>query len=301
MRGRASQTSCSGTPESRRRVPSSRPGRRIRHGYLLAEALCALALAGVLAVAAATTLSAARRAMKSASERAAAERAGRESVSVIASVLRESSAVTIEGDTAVAFAQVIALGAICERSGLAIVLPPLEVSVATPLVARGQPVEPGDMISVLVVDSLAVGASWVSTLVDTVSERTVAGSCGAADGWTQPSDEGAMRWRLVLRSALPPSTQRGAPLRVLRRGRLSLYASGSGAWMLGWRRCAFLVPDAVGCGGIQPVAGPLRTPAGGGLRLEADALGRTIRIEARASGIADARTTEMTVLLRDGA
>lgn len=275
--------------------------RRIPRGYLLAEALCALALAGVLAAAAATTLGAARRAMRSASERAAAERSSREAVSVIASVLRESFSVTVEGDTAVAFAQVIALGVICERSGAAIVLPPLEVSVATPLVARGQPVEPGDMVSVLVVDSLAIGATWVNAIVDTVSERSVAGSCGAADGWTQPSDDGAMRWRLMLRSPLPPSLQVGAPVRVLRRGRLSLYASGSGAWMLGWRRCAFLLPDAVGCGGIQPVAGPLRTPAGGGLRLEADALARIINIEARGAGIPDARATEMMVLLRDGA
>lgn len=293
MKGRAPQATGAGVPDGSRG--------RTRRGYLLAEALCALALAGVLAVAAATTLSAAHRAMRSTSERAATERASRESVSVIASVLRESFAVAVEGDTAVAFAQVIALGAICERSGLAIVLPPLAVSVATPLVAHGQPVEPGDLVSVLVVDSLAVGASWVNALVDTVSERTVAGSCGAADGWTQPADDGALRWRLVLRSPLPPSMQSGAPVRVLRRGRLSLYASGSGDWMLGWRRCQFEVPDAVGCGGIQPAAGPLRTPAGGGLRLEADALARTIHIEARGSGIADARATEMTVLLRDGA
>lgn len=280
---------------------ASAPRSRRRPGYLLAEALCALALAGLLAAAAAISLGAARRAMASTDRLTSAERAARESVSVIASVLRESASVTVEDDAAVSFAHVIALGAACEIDGRSIVLPPLDVSVATPLVARAQPVEPGDLVSVLVVDSLAVGATWVSAVVDTVSERTVAGSCGTADGWTQPADDAAMRWRFVLRTPLPPGTQPGAPVRVLRRGRLSLYVSGSGAWMLGWRRCAFLVPDAVGCGAIQPVAGPLRTPGGGGLQLEADALAGIVRVQARGSGSATARPSEMTVLLRDGA
>lgn len=272
---------------------------RRRRGYLLAEALCALALSGVLAAAAALSLSSARRAMAKTSQLAAAERASRESVSVIASILRESASVTVEGDTAASFAYVVAIGAVCEHAGRVVILPPVDGQPAA-LTARAQPVEAGDMVSVLVVDSLALGAVWVNIVVDSVTQRTTAGSCGASNGWTLPADDGAVRLRLVLAGALPPQTPAGAPVRVLRRGRFSLYASGTGDWMLGWRRCSFLLSDALGCGAIQPVAGPLRTPGAGGLRLNANPLLGTIHVEARGLGPGTMRSSQMTVLLRNG-
>ena len=51
--------------------------------------------------------------------------------------------------------------------------------------------------------------------------------------------------------------------------------------MLGWRRCS---TDFAICGVVQPVAGPLRTPAAGGLRIRAFTGPARWEIEARGAG-----------------
>lgn len=266
-----------------------------RRGHLLAEALCALALSGVLAAAAALSLGAARRAMASTDRLASAERSSREAVSIIAALMKDADSVVVEGDTAAALSVTIGVGAVCARSGNAIMLPPMDVSAGGPIAARAQPIEAGDLISILMVDSLAIGAYWVHTLVDSVSERTMSSPCGATEGWATPADAGATRLRLVLRDTPSADMPIGAPVRLLRRGRLSLYHAGRGDWMLGWRRCA---ADGSGCGAIQPVAGPLRTPGAGGLRLRVDVAAGTILIAA--SGLPPARPAHLTIRPRDG-
>ncbi|HVH38933.1 MAG TPA: hypothetical protein VM764_02830 [Gemmatimonadaceae bacterium] len=274
-----------------------KPGVHLPRGYLLVEALCALALSGVLALSAALALGSARRSMASAARLASAERSGREAVSIIAALLHDSRSVTIEGDTAASLSLTIAMGAVCARDGMAILLPPTAVGSGTALTARGQPVEVGDLLSILVVDSLALGARWEESLVDSVTVRTTASPCGSADGWGLPADDGSPRLRLVLRDSLPGALQAGAPVRVSRRGRVSLYESGTGDWMIGWRRCADVLPSGVACGVIQPVAGPLRGP-GSGLQLSVDSTAGLFSIEA--AGLPPARPTSMTVWMRDG-
>lgn len=238
---------------------------RARGGYLLAEALCALALAGVLTVTAAVALSGARRSLARMDALSTASRASRESVTIVAALLRDAESITLLGDTAVSLATLLGLGAVCdlEGNGRAIMVPPAVVTAASPIFSRAQQLEPGDLISVLVVDTVARSSRWIATVVDTVSERVAASPCGVSDGWVHPSDAGAARLRLAVRDSLPMEMQRGAPVRLSRPGRLALYHAGSGDWMLGWRRC-----DASGaiCGAIQPVAGPLRSPGAAGLR-----------------------------------
>lgn len=274
-----------------------KPRIRRRRGYLLVEALCALALSGVLALSAALALGSARRSMASTARLASAERSGREAASIIAALLHDSRSVAIEGDTAASLSLTIALGVICARDGIAILLPPTAVGSGTPLTARGQPVEIGDLVSVLVVDSLALGARWEQSLVDSATIRTTASPCGSTDGWGLPADDGSSRLRLVLRDSLPADLQAGAPVRVSRRGRVSLYESGTGDWMIGWRRCADVLPSAVACGVIQPVAGPLQGP-GSGLQLSVDSTAGLFRI--KAAGLPPARPTSITVWMRDG-
>jgi len=182
-------------------------------GYVLVEALCALALSGVLALSAALALGSARRSMASTARLASAERSGREAVSIIAALLHDSHSVIIEGDTAASLSLTIALGAVCARDGMAILLPPTAVGSGTPLTGRGQPVEVGDLVSVLAVDSLALGARWERSLVDSVTVRTAASPCGSVDGWALPADDGSPRLRLVLRDSLPAGLQAGSESR----------------------------------------------------------------------------------------
>ena len=267
-----------------------------RRGYMLAEALCALALAGLLAVSAALSLGSARRAMASADRLSTASTAAREAVTIIAALLADADSIRIEGDTAVRLAIVVAVGAACDISGPnrnVILLPPVEVEAGNAFTARTQAIEVGDIATVLVVDSLGQNGQWVRTVVDSVGKRTATMPCGAADGWGSLAMAGAARQRLVLRDALPSAAAPGAPVRINRVGRLALYSAGNGDWMLGWRRC-----NVSACGAVQPVTGPLRTPGAGGLRFVVDSAASLI--EVRASGALPSRPAHLTVRPTNG-
>lgn len=278
---------------ARRNPVAAARRRHLRRGHLLAEALCALALSGVLAVTAAVALGGARRSLARMDALASTARASRESLTIAASLLRDADPIILLGDTAVSLATLVGLGAVCdlEVGGRAIMLPPATVANDSPLFSRSQPVEPGDLLAVLVVDSLARSSRWATTVVDSVSERVAASPCGVSEGWMHVNDLGATRLRLRLRDSLPAEMQRGAPVRVARPGRLALYHAGSGEWMLGWRRCDAAFVSAT-CGAIQPVAGPLRSPAAGGLRFTREG---TIGLTLRASGLSPAQGDSLFV------
>lgn len=260
-----------------------------RRGHLLAEALCALALSGVLATAAALSLGSARRSLSSTDRLARADRTALESVHMVAAMLADADSVRLEGDTAVALALPIGAGAVCARAGWDLVLPPTRVAAGSALAVNAQPLESGDLVSVLVTDSLGGGAHWLGVAIDSIVPHGDPATCGEPDGWMHPGDAGGTRVRLVLRDALPASVRAGSPFRALRRGRLALYHAGAGDWMLGWRRCG---PDGTTCGAVQPVAGPLRTPGSGGLRIRWDGAGAIV---VEASGPQTRRPARLTV------
>lgn len=240
---------------------------RLRRGVLLAELLCALALAGVLAVACGLALGGARRAMAAAESRARGERAGREALQVAAALVRDADAVAVLGDTAIALRARIAHGVVCGRDAASLTLPPARSA----LLALGQMPEAGDVVRVLVRDSLLGARRWVESPVDSVMER--AGESPCATG-SYVASASAPRLRLVLPAgspALGPAVVPGTPVRVSRPGRIAPYRAGDGEWMLGWRRCG---PDPAGpCGAVQPLAGPVRSAAQAGWRVAVDAEG----------------------------
>jgi len=57
--------------------------------------------------------------------------------------------------------------------------------------------------------------------------------------------------------------------------------------MLGWRRCANGT-----CGVVQSIAGPLRSPAGGGFRVR-QLVGGVIEVEVGVAGLAGAMTSSV--------
>lgn len=266
---------------------------RGRTGYLLAEALCALALGGLLAVAAATALTGARHALASAESRGAAVRGGREALLSIGALARDADLLRLEGDTALALSVRIGASVVCSSDLRSLTLPPVAVATGAPLTARAQPIEAGDEIAILVPGPIPVPPGWWLAVVDSVQLRTAAEPCGAAGGWVAPEDAGRSRLRLVLTPSPPPGLLEGFPVRLSRPGRLSLYGSG-GEWMLGWRRCAG-VPRL--CGVIQPVAGPLRSPGAGGLRLRLDPASGGLFVEVRVPG--EPQPLRAVVALRD--
>lgn len=229
------------------------------------EALCALALAGVLVAAAGTALDHTRRTTARVESRVRALRAAQEGVSVAAALLRDAAEVTIEADTAVAFAQAIASGVICATEFRAVWLPPAAASDIR-LHRRAHPIEPGDVLMALRLDSLGRALGVWRAVVDSVVERVASPGCGPAEGWVAAADAAAPRTRLVFADSVPSDVTAGVPVRAHRRMRMALYRDGQREWMLGLRRCA---AAGTPCGTVQPLAGPLAPPASGGFRVTA--------------------------------
>jgi hypothetical protein len=251
---------------------------RVRLGYLLAEALCALALAGLLGAAAATALSGARRTLRASESRDVAERASVEAVGVLRAALESGNVFALRGDTAVELDLLIAVAPICGIEPRAVLLPPAATVANAPLTAALQAPAIDDIAALRVAVSPTDPPTWDALLVDSVQVRT-SGGCDSSSGWSGVADDAAPRWRLALSDTVPTALQIGDLIRVGRTGRFTLYHAGSGDWMLGWRRCA---PVSMVCGVVQPVAGPLRPPAAGGLRIRA--LADRWEIEARGAG-----------------
>lgn len=234
---------------------------QLRRGHLLAEALCALVLAGILAAAAALALTGARRSLHAAERRDRAERAERDAVAVLREALGAGEAVLVRGDTAVDLDVLLGVSAVCAVESRALIIPPLYPATSANDGLTVMPQEPGRDDLVAVQLDPAAGTWWYG-IVDSLQSRTMPGVCDVASGW-QPGSSNAPVIRIVLLDSVPPSVEVGASVRLARRGRFTLYHAGAGDWMLGWRRCH---PWLEVCGVVQPVAGPLRTPSAGGLR-----------------------------------
>jgi hypothetical protein len=237
--------------------------RRARRGYLLAEALCALALAGLLAAAAAMLLTGARRSLHASERRDRAERAERETLAILRESLAGADGIILRGDTAVEFDLLVGTGVVCAREAMALVLPPPTVRSGLPLTTIAQPLGPEDVVAVRTSEVADEEVWWIGA-VDSAQVRLLPGVCDAGSGWRATEDADAALLRLVLVNPLPPEVESGAPVRIGQRGRFTLYHAGGGSWMFGWRRCH---PWLDVCGPVQPIAGPLRPPSAGGLRL----------------------------------
>lgn len=262
---------------------------RARHGHTIAEALCALALGGVLAAAAAVVLSGTRGAHARLDARFASERVSREALAVAAALIRASDSAVVRGDTAVELSLRIGRGVVCGRDSATIWIAPARVASGRALTTWTQVAELGDAIQVLAADTVTGERRWVTDTIEAASDRVPSAPCDADQGWL-PSGDGVARMRVLTLRGSHPEIAPGDPVRVSRAGRIGLYVDGRGEWMLGWRRCVAAV-----CGVVQPVAGPLRTPAAGGFRVAAEPDG-TMSVSVHAAGTAPPQTTAVARL-----
>lgn len=240
---------------------------RLRRGHSLAEALCALALGGVLAAAAGLMLGSARRALEESELQALGGRAEREAVAVVRKAVAAGESIVLHGDTALELDLLIGASVLCGIETRAVLLPPLRGSAPFPLNALPQLPGPLDVVMLRRFDGSADGLWW-HAVVDSVVQRRLPHQCRSLDGWRPAADSSAELLRLVLSDTVPADVDPGAELRVFRRGRFALYHIGRGEWALGWRRCH---PWSGACGTIQPVASPLRAPGAAGFRVSVEA------------------------------
>ena len=199
-------------------------------------------------------------------------------------------------DSALEFHSTIASGVVCERGPDWLALVPPRAGVDA---LRGELLPPaaGDVARVLVPDhSEPRRDRWPAFPVTSASEEVTV----CRDGpFIRPEDAGQPRLHLSLGAPLPAVVRAGAPVRITRAVRYSLYRSNDRLWYLGaneWTEGRWT--------GIQPVSGPYAAyrRGVGGVRFEyADDSGAVLEEPIDPSRIALIRLTVRSAAASPGA
>lgn len=271
--------------------PTSRP--RARRGAVLVEALLGALLGALVLAAALDAMVRVTRHGRELDARAAARARLEQAVGALSSDLRPITTATSGddpadlralADTVVELAASVGGGIACAvtapaatGAGSAIDLASVPEAPGAPaLVWWNAPPRAGDLAYFHddAGTSTSADDSWTVRTVQTVSEGTTYCRSGPFAGTAATGTRAdAPRLRLTLNApALPATIAAGAPLRVARRRRYSLYRATEG-WQLGVRDW-----DGGQWEVIQPLAGPFDTPSDRGLRLDAfDASGAPVQ------------------------
>jgi prepilin-type N-terminal cleavage/methylation domain-containing protein len=169
---------------------------------------------------------------------------------VVAGDLHEAS------DTSIEVRETIASAVVCDTLAATIVLAPPGPA-ATTFAASIAAIQTGDTAWLLSPGDSIPGWRWHR--VTTVGS-TRAGQCAAGGPQLSGSTLTAARTTVSLDSAPPLVTLIGAPLRVTRPIRFSLYRSADGNWYLGARDWN---SASVRFNTTQPIAGPFQAPITG--------------------------------------
>jgi hypothetical protein len=181
-------------------------------------------------------------------------------VSSVAGDIREAR------DTSIEMRATIATAVACDTSGGRLTLSPPSDGVDV-YAGTLSPIEAGDTAWVLVASDSA--EEWRPYHVSGVT-AVPPGDCNSRGPRLSLAARNATRTALTL-DGLTPSERLGAPIRVTRPIRYSLYRGSDGQWYLGqraWNNTSALFNT------VQPVSGPFLPPASGGLTFQyADSLG----------------------------
>lgn len=156
-------------------------------------------------------------------------------------------------DTAIEFYSAIGTSTLCAiPSASTITLPPDSLPSGRVLSAWALSPEAGDQLLILTDPTPLVPPVWQRAAITSVSMMSTAIGCPAAAGLLSPADVVAPQtsYQITVAPSAPVAGHRGAPVRVVRHVRYSVYRAGDGSWYLGYRTCNS------GCSGVQPVSGP---------------------------------------------
>lgn len=233
-----------------------RPGNR-RRGVTLVEMVVSLALTGVVLAMVSAIALRQQRLFTDLGEQSAAGARLREAAAILPIQLRATRPEDIRDarDTALELRATIATAVVCDTEPSTLILAPAATSEGYASIIS--PIEPGDSVWMLSLDHGSAG--WAGLPVLAVGSRS-SGSCAAAA--PRLSDDALHRARIALSLAALPAGVVGAPVRVTRPTRYSLYQSTDG-WYLGQRDWN---NTAARFSAIQPVAGPYLSPSAGGVR-----------------------------------
>ena len=185
-------------------------------------------------------------------------------------------------DSALEFQSTIASAIVCERGPDWLALVPLRDGGVGAL--RGELIPPaeGDLVRALAADPAEPRRDrWPAfEIIDAAHDRSVC----LSSPFIHAEDAGQARLRLSLGAGLPHDVKAGAPIRITRPVRYSLYRSSDRLWYLGaneWMEGRW--------SGIQPVSGPYAEygRGGAGVRFEyVDGAGETLLRPIDASRVA---------------
>lgn len=236
----------------------------------MAELIVALALLGLVITLLLHTLTVHQKVFRNLQQRVLLSEQLRDGELALASDIRGSAVradtLRLLTDTAFEFFSTIGSSVVCTLAAAQIItLVPAGTANGLTLTSLPLPPDTGDLLSVYSrIDSISGKRRWLRYRIAAVTTPTSATACPPATGFTSALDAQKPSYKIAL---VEPVNEigSGAPVRILRRGRYSLYKSSEGEWYLGYKRCNAIAP---GCSTIQPVSGPYLPFAanGGGMR-----------------------------------
>lgn len=248
---------------------------RLRFGYTLFELVVALPVVALLTAVAVHLLLSVHRNVLAMDGALSATRELRHGTNVLAAEWRGIRANDIVAwtDTSLEFDATVGVGVVCTSRvpNVAVsvvgVDPQMAPSASPQAFSWNQPLQAGDRALIWL-----AGREPLDSI--RIAEVRVASAVTSTDCSVSPLLAGANRTtlRLNLSDSLAATPVTGAPIRIVRRTRYSLYKSGDGDWYLGRR-----TRGTAGWDVVQPVAGPLLAPGEKGLHIAVfDSVGRPL-------------------------
>ncbi|MCR4339930.1 MAG: type II secretion system GspH family protein [Gemmatimonadaceae bacterium] len=242
---------------------------KARRGFTLLELIVAIAVLSVVGGAICEGLRRQQQVFRSIALMIAARSDVRDAGEVLATDILSASPIDtlpVTSDSAVEFSSTIGVTISCDSApGYTIRIPPERLASGLQLTALLATPDSNDLVLIFNDDSAATAGQprWERHTIASVSSQGASTACPSSTGFTSAGDGAAATSVIALRTAASGGILRGAPIRIVRRGRYSLYRSSDSRWYLGQRRCDPLGPSS--CRPIQPVSGPYAgySPAGG--------------------------------------
>lgn len=231
-----------------------------RRGFTLTELLVSIALIAIVGGAVAAGLRRQQQVFRSIAVMVSTRGDARDAAEVLAADMSSASPIdtlTLAVDSAVEFFSLIGASVSCDSApGYVIRLPPEKLQSGHRLSTLLAAPDSGDMLLAFNHDSAATAGEprWDRHLIVAVSSASAASACPASTGFTTAADLSAPGYVVTLSGAASDGISIGAPVRILRRTRYSLYRASDSRWYFGQRRCSSVSPPS--CGAIQPVSGP---------------------------------------------
>ena len=228
-----------------------------RRGLSLVEIMVALVLLGIVATGIMTVVMRQQQFYRSATEVIDTRSQIRQAASVVPVDVRGVSSVGGDilnmSDSSLDVRGNIGSGLICSHGGSSVTIPPINLANGRYFTTFLTRPKVSDVIIIL--DDKAAGNQdddWVPYTISSI-DSTTSGCTSFTDA---TADAGKYRYVYNFTTPLSATIIDGAPLRMARGVKYSIYKSASdGLWWMGYRECR---GDGSACDAVQPVSGPYK-------------------------------------------